>query len=58
MTVGTDGLVHEAKLAKSLDRKLDQKAIETVQQWRFDPAVEDGKPVSWPMHVEVTFRVY
>lgn len=57
LTVGTDGLAHDVKIEKSLDRKLDQKAIETVQRWRFDPAVENGKPVPFTMHVEVTFRV-
>jgi TonB family protein len=58
LMVGTDGLAHDVKVEKSLDRRLDQKAIETVQRWKFDPAVEDGKPVPFPIHVAVTFRVY
>lgn len=58
LTVGTDGLAHDVKVEISPDRRLDLKAVECVQRWKFDPAVEDGKPVPFPMHVELTFRVY
>ena len=57
-TVGVDGLTHDIEVAKSSDRRLDQKAIECVQRWRFDPAMEDGKPVPFTTHIELTFRVY
>jgi TonB family protein len=36
---------------------LDDKAVEAVSQWRFDPAKKDGKPVAARINVEVTFRL-
>jgi TonB family protein len=37
---------------------LDEKAIEAVKNWRFEPAVKDGKPVAVAISVEVDFRLY
>jgi len=33
-------------------------AIEAVKQWKFDPAMKDGKPVAVQISVEVTFHLY
>ena len=35
---------------------LDENAIEAVKQWRFEPAMKDGKPVAVEINVEVTFH--
>jgi len=32
--------------------------MEAVKQWRFDPAVKEGKPVNVQISVEVDFRLY
>ncbi len=37
---------------------LDQKAIEAVRNWRFSPAMKDGRPVPVQINVEVNFRLY
>src|SRR5439155_197064 len=37
---------------------LEQKTIEAVRQWKFDPAMKDGKPVAVAINVEVDFRLY
>jgi protein TonB len=37
---------------------LDQKAIDAVRQWRFDPAKKDGRPVAVQISVEVSFKLY
>ena len=37
---------------------LDEKAIEAVRNWRFDPAMKDGKPVAVQINVEVNFHLY
>jgi protein TonB len=37
---------------------LDEKALEAVRQYRFKPAMENGKPVAVEMNVEVTFTIY
>ena len=56
--VGIDGLPHDLKVVASLDKDLDKKALEAVQQWRFEPAVKDGQPVEAPLEVGVSFQLY
>lgn len=58
LVVGPDGRTRDIKIARSLGLGLDEKAIEAVKQWKFDPAMKDGKPVSVAINVEVSFRLY
>jgi TPR repeat protein len=37
---------------------LDEKAIEAVKRWRFEPAKKDGKPVAVAVNVQVSFRLF
>lgn len=37
---------------------LDEKAVAAVKQYRFRPAMENGKPVLVEMNVEVTFTIF
>jgi TonB family protein len=37
---------------------LDEKAIEAVKQWRFEPGTKDGQPVPVEVSMEVSFRLY
>jgi TonB family protein len=37
---------------------LDEKAIEAVKNWRFEPAMKDGHPVPVQIAVEVDFHLY
>jgi TonB family protein len=36
---------------------LDEKAVEAVKQYKFKPAMEDGKPVVVELNVEINFRI-
>lgn len=56
--VGPDGRPHDIKVARSLGMGLDEKAIEAVKRWRFEPALKDGHPVAVQVNVEVTFHLY
>lgn len=58
MVVGSDGKPRDIKVARTLGLGLDEKAIEAVQKWRFEPAMKDGKPVASQVNVEVRFRLY
>ena len=37
---------------------LDERAVAAVKQYRFKPAMENGKPVTVEMNVEVTFTIF
>ena len=52
------GRPQNLKVARSLGMGLDQKAIEAVRQWKFEPAMKDGHPVAVQINVEVNFRLY
>lgn len=58
LIVGPDGRPRDIKIARTLGLGLDEKAIEAVKTWRFDPAMKDGKPVAVQINVEVSFRLY
>jgi periplasmic protein TonB len=54
--IGTDGLVHHARVVNGLGYGLDAKAMEAVAQWRFNPGKKNGVPVITPATIEVHFR--
>ena len=56
--INANGEVHEITVEKSLGLGLDEKAIEAVRQWRFEPAMKDGKPVAVRVHVQTSFHLY
>lgn len=58
LIVGPDGKPHDIKVARALGMGLDEKAIEAVRNWKFEPAMLNGKPVAVQINVEVNFRLY
>ncbi len=58
LVVGADGRPREMKVSRTLGLGLDEKALEAVKQWKFEPAMKDGKPVAVQISVEVTFHLY
>ena len=58
LIVGPDGKPRDIKVARNLGMGLDEKAIEAVKQWMFEPAMKDGRPVAVQINVEVSFRLY
>lgn len=56
--VTEDGLPTDLRVEKSIGHGLDEKAIEAVGQYRFKPAMKDGKPVAVRVKIEVNFRLY
>ena len=57
MIVQPDGTVRSVQVTRSLEKSLDQKAIEAVNKWKFQPATKDGLPVAVRVEAEVTFRI-
>jgi TonB family protein len=58
LVVGADGVPRDIKVARSVGLGLDEKAIETVKTWKFDPGTKDGKAVATYATIEVAFHLY
>ena len=58
LIVGADGHPRDIRVVRGLGYGLDAKALETVKQWRFEPAQKSGAPVNVQVSVEVVFRLY
>jgi protein TonB len=58
LIVDQSGRPQDIKVARSLGMGLDQKAVEAVRKWKFEPAMKDGHPVAVQINVEVNFRLY
>lgn len=58
VVVGPDGRPRDIRVQRSLGLGLDEKAMEAVRTWKFDPARKDGQPVAVQINVEVNFRLY
>ena len=55
--VEADGSVSAAKVDRSAgNESLDAAALDAVKQWKFKPAVKDGKPVVSQVRVPVSFE--
>ena len=58
MVVNTDGNPEQVHVVKSLGPEFDKAAVAAVEQYRFRPALQNGKPVPVKVNVEVNFRRY
>jgi len=58
MIVGVDGRPTAIRVISSLGMGLDEKAIEAVKNWKFEPAMKDGHAVRVEIAVEVEFHLY
>jgi periplasmic protein TonB len=56
--VDTSGRPTHLHILTSLGMGLDEKALEKVATWRFEPAQKDGHPVPFEMAAEVDFHLY
>jgi len=57
MVIGTDGKAGNVALAGSLGYGLDEKALDAISQWRFNPGTETGTPVPVIATIEINFRL-
>jgi periplasmic protein TonB len=56
--IGADGLPKDLRVQRALGMGLDQKALEAVRRWRFEPAMKGGQPVAVQVNIELNFRLY
>jgi TonB family protein len=57
VVVGTDGTAHDINVVKPLGMGLDEKAVEAVQKWHFQPGMKNGEPVNVRAQIEINFRL-
>ena len=57
IVVDEEGNPRNVRVVKPLGMGLDEKAIETVEKWRFRPGMKDGHPVKVMAQIGVNFRL-
>jgi TonB family protein len=58
LIVGPDGRPRDIEVIRALGMGLDEKAVNTVDQWKFQPGTKDGNPVAVYVVIEVAFHLY
>jgi periplasmic protein TonB len=59
LIIEPDGTPSNIRVKDSLGMGLDEKAIEAVRKWRFQPSMKNGRPVRYgPVEVDVDFHLY
>jgi TonB family protein len=51
-----DGTPRIVRILQSLGSDIDDIAVSTFEQWRFSPALKDGRPIKVRMNAEVKFH--
>ena len=55
--INEKGQVEEIRIARPLGLGLDDTAVAAVRNWKFDPAMQNGQPVTVQIYIEVNFRL-
>ena len=58
LVLGADGVPRDIWIIRGVGMGLDEKSIEAVRQWKFEPAIKDGQPVAVFLNAETMFRLY
>lgn len=57
-TVDPNGSFTDLCVTQAASEGLDEKAMEAVKTWKFEPSTQGGEPVAARVRVEVSFRLY
>jgi protein TonB len=55
--VDENGSPSHIRVVRGVGMGLDQKAMEAVRQYKFKPAMKDGKPVKVDLYIDVNFQI-
>jgi len=58
LIVDAEGMPQNVHVLRGVGMGLDEKAVEAVQQYKFKPATEGGKPVPVNLNIEVNFKIF
>ena len=56
--VDEQGKPSHIQVARGVGMGLDEKAVEAVRQYRFKPAMKNGKPVKVDLYIDVNFQIF
>jgi len=56
LMIGTDGRVKDVNVEKLMGGGNTARLVSSIQSWRFKPATENGRAVSAPYSVEISFK--
>ncbi|HEX4135082.1 MAG TPA: energy transducer TonB [Bryobacteraceae bacterium] len=56
LVVSSKGEPKDVHVVKSLDKDVDQTAVDAVKQWSFDPAKKGDQPIAVRVTVEIRFH--
>jgi TonB family protein len=57
LIVGLDGKTSNLVVVKKLGLGLDEKAVEAVRKWKFEPARKNGRPVLTHLTLSIQFKL-
>jgi TonB family protein len=57
VVIDTDGRAKNSRILKGVGYGLDEKALEAIQQWTFQPGTRGGDPVRVEAQIEINFRL-
>ncbi len=58
LVVDDQGRPKNIHVERGVGMGLDEKAVEAVRQYKFKPAMKDGKPVPVELYIEVNFQIF
>ncbi|MDQ2924154.1 MAG: energy transducer TonB, partial [Acidobacteriota bacterium] len=58
LIVDENGNPSHVKVVRGVGMGLDEKAIEAVRQYKFKPAMQNGKPVKVDLYIDVNFQIF
>lgn len=58
LVVDEKGVPTNIRIVSPLGMGLDEKALECVRRWKFQPAEDEGQPIPMEIAVEVEFHLY
>ena len=56
--VDQNGMPSHVHVVQGIGMGLNEKAVDAVKQYKFKPAMENGKPVTVEMNIEVNFQIF
>ncbi len=57
VVIDENGVPSDVSVKQSLEPSLDQRAVETIRNWRFKPGMKDGSPVAVQATISVHFKL-